>query len=356
MNSLKRTFVMTSVCVALSAGMARPAMAMGAFQAPTIQEVNAAVNNEDFEGAEELCRAILEEDSKNSQAWFFLGYSLHIQGELDEAIFAHIAATGFPETAALAYYNLGCAQALKGNADQAFPALFKSRDLGVTNIAQYLGDSDLTSLKTDKRWTKLIDSMRPNQGGASANASASASASASSPASDASSASDAARESSSKSMGAMADGLHFWIGSWDCYSVKSGELMGQNTLSFRVNKHVIHEQWTSEDDSYAGESWNFFDPISKAWSQTWLNDKGYATQYIADTKSNAYGVMFAGKSLNPDSGAFYKLHRMHVRPVMDGYVRQTGSESTDDGTTWTVKYDLIYVPKGEAFDVEDLGI
>ena len=66
--------------------------------------------------------------------------------------------------------------------------------------------------------------------------------------------------------------------------------------------------------------------------------------------------MFVGKAFNPTNPDEKTSHKMHVRPIHNGMVRQTGSSSVDDGTTWTVKYDLIYVPKGEAFDLEDLSI
>lgn len=315
--------------------------------APTIGDVNSAMNAMDYARAEKLCREILAEDSSNHQAVFLLGYNLHIQGELDEAILYHLRATSNEGTAPLAYYNLGCAQALKGNADQAFKALYKAAELGVTNVEQYTGDSDLKSLKKDKRWKKLIESLKSDSqkpelsaGGDSSSASASASASASSK----SDASDDNRKA-----------LHFWVGDWDVYSVKSGKLAGRNSLSYRVNKHVIHERWASEGDSYTGESWNHFDPYKKVWRQIWIGSGGDVSEFYQDTDSDVDGVLFVGKGYDPDDGK-YSMSKMHVREISNGWVRQTGSRSTDDGSTWVIRYDLVYVPKGEEFDLEMMGI
>ena len=41
---------------------------------------------------------------------------------------------------------------------------------------------------------------------------------------------------------------------------------------------------------------------------------------------------------------------MNVRPIGGGRIQQTGTRSVDGGKTWTLRYDLIYVPRGEALD------
>ncbi len=339
MYQIRRFLAAVPVCACLTVA------SMGAVldQAPTLQDVNNAMQNSDYALVEDLCREIVADDSSNAQAWFLLGYGLHAQGELDEAMMVHLKATTFPQTAPLAYYNLGCAHALKGNTDQAFTALTKAQGLGIVNPQQYLGDTDLRSLHDDARWGELLKSMRPNLAAASSSSSSSSA--------QAQSKSDSKADSTNAK-----EALHFWAGDWDVYSAKTGQLAGHNRLKFRVNKHVIHERWESNGDSYAGESWNHYDPISKAWRQTWLGSGGDVTQFVADTKSDAKGVMFVGKAYDPKNTEGYSLHRMHVRPIGEGRVRQTGSESTDDGASWVIKYDLIYVKKGEAFGLEDLGI
>jgi hypothetical protein len=338
MNKLNRCLIAIPVCMCLS----MPVVGAVNFNAPTINDVNQALQQNDFAEMERLCREILAEDSDHAQAIFMLGYALHAQGELDEAVLYHIRSTSNPETAPLGYYNLGCAMALKGNADQAFKALNKAVELGIGNPQQYKGDSDLTSLHSDARWEKLIGSIEPNL-------TSSSSASASASKGDGS-------DSAEKASGMTPKGLHFWVGEWDCYSAKNGKLMGRNTLAFRVNKHVIHEQWKSEGAPYMGESWNHFDPIKKVWRQTWVGSGGDVTRFAADAETDVDGVMFVGKSFNPQQDGEKSLHKMHVRPIADGMVRQTGSTSKDDGATWTVSYDLIYVKKGTDFKLEDLSI
>jgi len=345
MKPVRRYLALVPVCACLTLS------SFGAVlqEAPTLQEVNNAMQAQDYVQVEDLCRQIVKEDASVAQAWFLLGYSLHAQGELDEAILVHITSTAFPQTAPLAYYNLGCAHALQGNPDQAFKALGKAVDLGVANAQQYQGDTDLESLRGDKRWQSLMNKIQPQLTAQSEKAS------------EAKAKAKAKAKSKSKSeygsTGVAAkDALHFWVGDWDCYWLKTGKLVGHNTLKFRVGKHVIHESWESITDGSTGESWNHFDPISKAWKQTWLGSGGDVTEFTADTKSDAEGVMFVGKSHRPGATGEPPLHRMHVRPIGNGRVQQTGSESADGGATWTIRYNLIYVPKGEAFELEDMSI
>ncbi len=300
--------------------------------APTLNEVNDAMQAQDFAEVEDLCRQIVKEDSSVAQAWFLLGYSLHAQGELDEAILVHLKATTFTQTAPLAFYNLGCAQALTGNTDQAFTALDMAVELGIGNPQQYSGDTDLKSLQDDARWGELIKSMQPRL-----------------------SSRPAAEKAPKVDGDSSAVALHFWVGDWDCYSAKDGKLVGRNILGFRAGKRAIHESWVSEGDSYAGEAWAHYDPRSGTWKQIWTGANGDLAEFESDPEVDVKGVYFVGSSYQASNGKV-EARRMHLRRVGDGRLRHTGTASSDDGVSWVVKYDLIYVPRGEAFELEDMSI
>jgi Flp pilus assembly protein TadD len=107
--------------------------------------------------------AITKAQPANADAWFKLGYSLHVIGELDRAITAHIKAAEFPSFRPVALYNLGCAQALKGNPDAAFEALGKAIDSGFDQLKQLEGDADLASLRSDARYAALVARLMPNK-------------------------------------------------------------------------------------------------------------------------------------------------------------------------------------------------
>jgi Flp pilus assembly protein TadD len=122
---------------------------------------NALFAAEKYAEAVEPFRAITEAQPQNGEAWFKLGYCLHATGRLDEALVAHAKAAEFPDYRAAGLYNLGCAHALKGNADAAFEALNKSIDSGFTELQLMLDDPDLKSLHADARWKALVERLQP---------------------------------------------------------------------------------------------------------------------------------------------------------------------------------------------------
>jgi Tetratricopeptide repeat len=311
----KSTFRIALVSAALSAAsLTALASDSGAFgQAPTEQQAQAYVSSGNFAEAISAYRAIIKEQPNNATAHFMLGYALHASGDIDNAILAHKKATKMPEVAGLAHYNLGCAYAIKGQTDDAFDALNSSIAMGVRDTAQFKNDGDLKSLRKDERWKPMIESI--------------------------------------KLISEAEKAMHFWVGDWDCYSSSNGTLSGKNTLSFRVGKNVIHESWESDGQQYSGESWNVYDRSSNSWKQTWSDSMGnviYLEAPLSTESSEEYeGLMFEGTNVSP--GKETSMLRMHVRPVDDGRVMQTGFSSKDKGKTWKQEYELLYVPSGEPY-------
>lgn len=277
---------------------------------PTMQEAQAHVQQGDWASAISAYRAIVKEQPGNGMAQFMLGYALHLSGDLDNAILQHKKAAKMPQVAAMANYNLGCAYALKGEKDDAFRTLAIAIDMGVRDLGQFRNDADLIALRKDERWDPMLDSITNL--------------------SDAESA------------------LHFWVGEWDCYSTSTGSLSGTNTLSFRVGNKVIHESWTSSGGQFSGESWNVYNRETNVWEQTWVDTSGNRLFITAKCNDETVeGLMFEGENVAP--GAKPQKSRVHVRPVDEGRVMQTGYSSDDGGKTWTQQYEFVYVPRGEAY-------
>lgn len=57
------------------------------------------------------------------------------------------------------YYNMGCCWSLYGNKDKAFDALNKAADHGYSARRDFENDGDLAPLKTDNRWTLLMQKL-----------------------------------------------------------------------------------------------------------------------------------------------------------------------------------------------------
>ncbi|MFT5422547.1 MAG: tetratricopeptide (TPR) repeat protein [Phycisphaerales bacterium] len=96
------------------------------------------------------------DDPTDARARFMLAYTVHASGDLDRAIELHKQAARFAPVRPMALYNLGCAHALQGNADDAFEALGRTVNLGTRNRAQFEDDTDLIGLHADTRWGELL--------------------------------------------------------------------------------------------------------------------------------------------------------------------------------------------------------
>ncbi|MFT5422548.1 MAG: hypothetical protein ACI89L_000313 [Phycisphaerales bacterium] len=121
-----------------------------------------------------------------------------------------------------------------------------------------------------------------------------------------------------------------------------------------MKNNVLHESWTATNNT-TGESWNYYNANKGTWRQIWVDDNGIALEMDAPVTGERPdgGVLFEGDQIRKD-GTLART-RMHVRPVGDGWVRQTGTGTRDGGQTWRPLYDLVYVPKGESFDPAVLG-
>lgn len=130
------------------------------------READAAVAKKDFVTAAAAFKRLTEVDPKDAEAWHLLGYSLHADGKLDEALAAHQQAAKFPAVAGPATYNIACVYALKGQSDEAFRWLEKACTLGFDDAELLASDGDLDSLRKDARFAKLTARLQDPQANA----------------------------------------------------------------------------------------------------------------------------------------------------------------------------------------------
>lgn len=97
-----------------------------------------------------------QRDPENAMAWFGIAYSLHMGGAYEAAIPAHQKAATFDRVRGTSLYNLGCAYALLGRADDAIDALHAARDAGFDVAGSAGSDSDLDSLHDDPRFKAML--------------------------------------------------------------------------------------------------------------------------------------------------------------------------------------------------------
>lgn len=127
----------------------------------TFDQAEALFTKMDYAKAIEAYRIVVEREPENSIAWFHMGYALHVLGELEDALQAHIAASRFPETRKPALYNAACACSLLGRKDDAFRWLGKAVAAGFDNPEMLRSDPDLAGIRDDPRFAPFLPAEPP---------------------------------------------------------------------------------------------------------------------------------------------------------------------------------------------------
>ncbi len=305
MRRLMQILIMAAACL----GGSLPVLAQGGspVRSPFQRAVTLRQQGK-VEQAAAAFRKILDEQPSNDLAWLNLAICAHIQEDYEGALEAYAKAAAFPRARPTALYNSACAHALMGDTEPALEALQAAIEAGFSNASLVNTDSDLDSLRDHDRFRSIVDGIGQP----------------------------------------LSRRLHFWIGQWDCYSATSGLINGRNDLVARLGENVIHENWTPAGGGAGGESWNYFDPQSRTWRQHWMNSNGQPFVFVGTPKDK--GILFEGPHLDGKDSQLRR--RMFIRPIGNGRVQQTGTQSADGGATWQPEYDLVYVPRGEAFKAD----
>lgn len=133
-----------------------PPIARGAVpHTPGLLEADEAFAVRDWEQAATSYRMVVEYDPYNAMAWHRLGYALHALHRLDEAVDAHRRASNFPQVRGVALYNLACALALQGKAEESLQALQHAIDAGFRSEHPVVDDPDFALLLNDTRFLEL---------------------------------------------------------------------------------------------------------------------------------------------------------------------------------------------------------
>lgn len=147
------TVVVAAGVTAVALGRQPPSPPQGG---PTLGAARAKLLAKDPAGAIVLLEAITAREPGNAPAWRLLGVAAQQAGQIDRAIAAYTESLEVEPDNPTAFYNLGTAWALKGNANRAFEWLGRARATRRFDMTQIEQDADLRSLKADPRFKALL--------------------------------------------------------------------------------------------------------------------------------------------------------------------------------------------------------
>ncbi len=127
----------------------------------------------------------------------------------------------------------------------------------------------------------------------------------------------------------------FWLGEWSV--TVGGKMVATSRIESILGGCVILESY--EDPSgYRGQSFNFYDSHLKKWRQTWVDTSGSVSEFSGAVRDGA--MRYEGETHRQGRRI---LRRMTVSHQGRDRVRQFSEHSTDEGKTWAIAYDFVYL-------------
>lgn len=258
---------------------------------------------------------VVEAEPANAVARVRFGRALLLAGDFAKAAEVEAKAADMPGVKHRAQFNLACALTALGDKDGAGRALAAAVAAGFQSDTMIENEPLLAPLHDHPAYAAALASIR------------------------------AANDKPEH------HALDFWIGSWDVYDAQ-GSLIGRNTIESQERGCLIAEHWipVGADGTPAptgsGRSINFFDPTDGRWKQVWVNDSGNVLRIDGTLVKGA--MWFEGDAVSRQGTTQHS--RTVLTPLPGGRVRQSIHFTNDQGATWTLVFDAVYVQHGTAFD------
>jgi len=128
--------------------------------------------------------------------------------------------------------------------------------------------------------------------------------------------------------------LDFWLGDWVA-KTPQGFVAGASKIEMILGSCVILENY--QQGTFSGKSFNIYDETDEKWHQTWVDNKGNITEYVGSLVDGKL-IYYADEIRD---GSKIKM-RLSFSKLENGNVRQFSEVSNDEGSTWKLRYELIY--------------
>jgi tetratricopeptide (TPR) repeat protein len=296
----RRLVLLAPLLCLLAAGSPGDARAAG----PTMSEASALYDRGEWKKAAEAYGAITKADPKNGLAWYRLGVCRGNQKEYESAVEAYLKSEAIGHAFPV-MYNLACAYAQLADTARAFEWLSKAAENGLRGPDAVRADADLAPLRDSPRYAEILAKVAFNE-----------------------------RPCAHRSENRQMD---FWIGDWEVTRTSEGTLAGTNRITLDNGDCVLYEHWESARYG-TGQSMNYYDPVTKKWHQSWVDDQGEVSIFDGGFRDGA--MRLEGYRQGTDGARIPA--RLTLTPMPDGSVRQLGENSEDGGKTWSTTYDLTY--------------
>lgn len=140
---------------------------------------------------------------------------------------------------------------------------------------------------------------------------------------------------------APADQFDFWVGTWELTGRSRTtpgkdvwtDTRAKNVITKTLKSRVIEENFSMT--GFSGQSWSVYNPTSKQWQQTWVDDSG---SYLLLVGGYAAGKMILTQTNTPPG---VKMRMVFSNIKKDSF-KWDWQSSRDAGKTWETQWELNY--------------
>ncbi|HET6349029.1 MAG TPA: hypothetical protein VFH88_08100 [Candidatus Krumholzibacteria bacterium] len=134
------------------------------------------------------------------------------------------------------------------------------------------------------------------------------------------------------------DQFNFWLGDWD--AAMGGDAHGSNHITKRWDRVIVEEFNGAPGSPLEGHSVSVFDPNSKLWKQTWVDNQG---AYLDFTGTFQEDRMILSRAFEKNGKTIHQ--RMVWYNIKPDSFDWNWERSLDDGKTWEVMWQIRYTRK-----------
>jgi hypothetical protein len=129
----------------------------------------------------------------------------------------------------------------------------------------------------------------------------------------------------------------FWIGDWDAFDAEDTHTaIARTRITAIAAGCAIHELY-EQSDGLIGDSILAFDPVRRAWQQTWVTNRGslmVVSGGLVDDALVLEGEMHAANGTS--------LRQRITWTKQGAEVREASTISRDDGRSWQQAFDVVF--------------
>lgn len=133
----------------------------------------------------------------------------------------------------------------------------------------------------------------------------------------------------------------FWIGNWDLTWNDTSH--GTNHVLKILDGCSVNENFYSPATNYKGMSWSLYNPLSKIWQQTWMDNLGGYITLKGKYENGEMKLSTEAKKLANGKNAIYRMVFYNIKT--DSFDWRWES-TTNDGDAWAVNWLIHYKRHG----------